>query len=193
MRKRMPVVTVLLIAVSFLGNAKMASAQEKSKESNSTSASSGEQPVEAYRVDLSFNELDDGKKVNTRHYSIDLTGGRPNELKIGTRIPIATASSTSSHSQSDSVSEQYQYIDLGTSVMAQLINHGQELHISGEVSSIDTTAGAETSAKTLPVLRQIKMEGSTALVLGKPIIIGIADDPNSKRQFQLEATVTKLN
>jgi hypothetical protein len=29
-------------------------------------------------------------------------------------------------------------------------------------------------------------------VLGKSIIIGSADDPNSRRQFQLEVTVTKL-
>jgi hypothetical protein len=30
------------------------------------------------------------------------------------------------------------------------------------------------------------------LVVGKPIVIGSVDDPNSNRQFQLEVTVTKL-
>jgi len=30
------------------------------------------------------------------------------------------------------------------------------------------------------------------LPLAKTIVIGSADDPNSKRQFQLEVTVTKL-
>jgi hypothetical protein len=42
------------------------------------------------------------------------------------------------------------------------------------------------------VVRQIKISGDTLLVVGKAIMIGSADDPNSKRQFQLEVTVTKL-
>lgn len=192
MRKLMPVVALLLFAISFLSNPGVTSAQEASKESNSANATATE-TVNAYRVDLSFNEMEDGKKVNSRHYSIDLTGGRENVIKIGTRIPIATSSINSASSQAGSVTEQYQYIDLGTSVWAQLINHGQELRISSEISSVDTSAGSDTTARLGPVLRQIKIEGSTALILGKPILIGVADDPNSKRQFQLEATVTKLN
>ncbi len=43
-----------------------------------------------------------------------------------------------------------------------------------------------------PVIRQIKITGDTLLAIGKPILIGSVDDPNSKRQFQLEVTVTKL-
>jgi hypothetical protein len=75
---------------------------------------------------------------------------------------------------------------------AQLISHGGELHVSADMSSLDTSAGSEASTRLGPVIRQIKIEGSTALVLGKSIIIGSADDPNSRRQFQLEVTVTKL-
>jgi hypothetical protein len=30
------------------------------------------------------------------------------------------------------------------------------------------------------------------VVLDKPMLMGVVDDPNSKRQFQLEVTVTKL-
>ena len=37
-----------------------------------------------------------------------------------------------------------------------------------------------------PIIRQIKITASTSLVLGKPMLIGSMDDPNSKRQFQLE-------
>jgi hypothetical protein len=70
-----------------------------------------------------------------------------------------------------------------------LREHGDELMlvVRGEVSNLDTdTVGS------LPVVRQIKISGDTLLVVGKPIMIGSADDPNSKRQFQLEVTVTKL-
>jgi len=43
-----------------------------------------------------------------------------------------------------------------------------------------------------PVLRQLKIESSTIGIPGKPLIIGSVDDPGSKKQFQLEVTVTKL-
>jgi hypothetical protein len=36
------------------------------------------------------------------------------------------------------------------------------------------------------------ISGSTLVISDKPVIIGSVDDPNSKRQFQLEVTVTKL-
>jgi hypothetical protein len=43
-----------------------------------------------------------------------------------------------------------------------------------------------------PVLRQLRINASTLALLGKPMVVGSVDDPNSKRQFQLEVTATKL-
>jgi hypothetical protein len=189
MRKATVVVTFALFLIAAFVSLRTACAQEQSKESDGAKTTSAEDSVDACRVDLSLNELEDGKKLNSRHYSIDLTGRQPKEIKIGTRVPVVAGSSNSSSSSSEP-SEQYQYLDIGTHVWAQL--RGDEVHVSADVSSLDTTAGPETSARLLPVIRQIKIEGSTAVVLGKPIIIGSADDPNSKRQFQLEVTVTKL-
>jgi hypothetical protein len=190
MRKTTLIVTLLFMIAAF-DTVKIAWAQE---EAGSSKTSKAEDSVDAYRIDFSFNELEDAKKVNTRHCSIDLTGGKPNEIKIGTRVPVVSGSSSSSSDSGASV--QYQYLDIGMRVWAQVIGHGdrEELHVSGEISSLDTTVGPGQGTRLgfPPVVRQIKIEGSTALVLGKPIIIGSADDPNSKRQFQLEAVVTKL-
>jgi hypothetical protein len=192
MRKRTLLVAVSSFMIAVLGCARTACAQEESKESGASKTAKAEDSVDAYRLDVAFNELEDGKKLNSRHYSIDLTGGRPEDIKIGTRVPVVSANCNSSASSpSGGASEQYQYLDLGTHLMAQLISHG-DLRVSGDISSLDTSAGTDTSARLGPVIRQIKIEGSTALVLGKPILIGSADDPNSKRQFQLEVTVTKL-
>ena len=185
MRKTVLFVPILLLITA---SSTVARAQDHSKGSSATAEAS----VDAYRLDISFNELEDGKKLNTRHYSIDLTGGRQNEIKIGTRVPVASATCNTPSSPSGSASEQYQYLDTGTNLQAQLIRDGAELHVTGEISTVDSSAGPEVSARLLPVIRQIRMEGSTALVLGKPILIGSADDPNSRRQFQLEVTVTKI-
>ena len=43
-----------------------------------------------------------------------------------------------------------------------------------------------------PAIRQMRMEASTVAVLGKTMVVGVVDDPNSKHQYQLEVTVTKL-
>jgi hypothetical protein len=185
---------VVLIAVATIGlwfAPRSAEAQEGSKESSSTEPAKPKpvQPVQSYRLDFSFNEVADGKILNTRHYSMNMTGGNPNEIKIGTRVPVATGSSSSTTAPT-----QYQYLDIGTNIWAQLREHGDEfiLVVRGEVSNLDVETGEHSGALLPPVVRQIKINGDTLLVVGKPIVIGSVDDPNSKKQFQLEVTVTKL-
>ena len=64
--------------------------------------------------------------------------------------------------------------------------------VRGEVSNLDVETGEHSGALLPPVVREIKINGDTLLVVGKPIVIGSVDDPNSKKQFQLEVTATKL-
>ena len=181
----------LLIPVICIGLASgllSASAQDESKKE--VPAQSGKfEPVQPYRLDFAFNEVSDGKVLNTRRYSMNLTASESNEIKIGTRVPVAAASSTNTSAQ-----VQYQYLDVGTSIWAQLREHGEELLlvVRSDVSNLDTSNESEHTSVSLPIVRQIKISGSTLLVVGKPILIGSMDDPNSKRQFQLEVTVTKL-
>jgi hypothetical protein len=59
-------------------------------------------------------------------------------------------------------------------------------------SDFSNLASPEEQHSTQPIIRQIKINGRTVTSLGKPVIIGSVDDPNSNRQFQLEATVTRL-
>ena len=185
---------VVLIAVVTIGLwfvPRPAEAQEGSKESSPTEPAKPKpvQPVQSYRLDFSFNEVADGKILNSRHYSMNMTGNNPNEIKIGTRVPVATGSGSSTPAPT-----QYQYMDIGTNIWAQLREHGDEfiLVVRGEVSNLDVETGEHSGALLPPVVRQIKINGDTLLVVGKPIVIGSVDDPNSKKQFQLEVTVTKL-
>jgi hypothetical protein len=187
MRKRIAVLIVLLtVGLSFVPT--RAKAQEASKENSVVPPAKPKLPVESYRLDFSFNEVLDGKIVNTRHYSMNLTAGNSDEIKIGTRVPVVSGTSNSSNYPA-----QYQYLDVGTNIWAQLREHGDEwvLVVRGEVSNLDMESG-ENSGRLAPVVRQIKISGDTLLVVGKPILIGSADDPNSKRQFQFEVTVTRL-
>jgi hypothetical protein len=74
---------------------------------------------------------------------------------------------------------------------------GLQLEVKSEISAtkhedVDVAPRAPHSAFTPPIISQIKINGATQLVTGKPMMIGIGDDPYSNRQFQLEVTATKL-
>ena len=184
MRRMFAAIAVMMLGLSLIPN--NAQAQEASQENNP--GATRIKPVQPYRLDFSFNELADGKTINTRRYSMNLTAGQSNEIKIGTRVPVASGTTL------PNMSSQYQYLDVGTNIWAQLREHGDELILAvhGENSNLDLDSGQHSGAFAPPVVRQIKIDGDTLLVTGKPIMIGSVDDPNSKRQFQLEVTVNKL-
>ena len=155
-------------------------------------ASDREKPIQPYRLDFSLNELDGGKKTNSRHYSMDLTAGSANEIKIGTRVPVETASAEPRNA-ANAFNAQWQYVDVGTNIWAHLReskddSDNWQLEVRSDVSDIDKGEGKNFA----PIIRQMKFNGTTLLVTGRPIVIATMDDPNSNRQFQLEVTATKL-
>jgi hypothetical protein len=157
-------------------------AQEESKatsEDNKPRAERPEKPVHAYRIDFSIHELEDGKKINTRHYSMDLNSGPWSEIKIGTRVPVSPTQGS------------FQYIDLGTSIDCQVGEQGEDVTLDIR-SDFTNLSGPEEQHSAQPIIRQIKINGRTVTAPGKPVIIGAVDDPNSNRTFQLEATAARL-
>ena len=185
---------LLLATIPLYSGLRLAQAQDSPPK-----VEPSEKPVHAYRLDFSLNELEGEKKINGRHYSISLdVPGKPQEIKIGSRIPVATgsfpASASSGASVTPVINTQFQYIDVGTHIWCVLKESGDQLELQADsdISNIDAGPIHENSGISNPVVRQIKLGGSTVVVPGKPIIIGSADDPTSNRQFQLEVTVTKL-
>ena len=60
-------------------------AQEVNGASDQASSAKPSQPqrsVRPYRLDFSLNELEDGKHVNSRHYSMNLTAGSGDEITL---------------------------------------------------------------------------------------------------------------
>jgi hypothetical protein len=163
-----------------------AAAQPDSSAEGKTKSQGWDKPLEQYRLDFSINEIEDGKKINSRQYSMNLATNDGNEIKIGTRIPV------------ESKEGEFQYLDVGTSLFARIgETRGQsELTVRAEISNFAMPESSlekhESRPDLHPIIRQLKMGGSVLMPLPKTIVIGSADDPNSKREFQLEVTVTKL-
>ena len=158
-----------------------AATQTESSESK-TKSQSWDKPLEEYHLDFSINEIEDGKKVNSRQYSTNLATNEGNEIKIGARVPVETKEG------------EFQYLDVGTSLFARIGEmRGQtELTVRAETSSFASPEAGLEKRDLHPIIRQLKMGGTVLLPLAKTVVIGSADDPSSKRQFQLEVTVTKL-
>jgi len=180
-------VVLILSGVTALAHAQETDgkSQEKPVADKSVSPDHARPPMQPFRLDFSFYELQDGKKINTRRYSLDLTAGSRNELRIGTRVPVAIGN--------DGL--QYQYMDVGTKIWANLGIEGEgdlRLDVTSDVSNLDTPEPPGRGPNIHPVVRQIQINGTTLLITGKPMLIGSVDDPNSTRQFQLEVTATKL-
>jgi hypothetical protein len=110
---------------------------------------------------------------------MDLNSGPWSEIKIGTRVPVKPAEGT------------FQYIDLGTNISCELDEQDGDISLDVR-SDFSNLSSPEEQHSSPPIIRQIKINGRTIATPGKPVVIGAVDDPNSNRQFQLEATVTRL-
>jgi len=148
---------------------------------NEKAAATRDTPLAAYHLEFQVEEMEDGKKINSREYSTNLSTNEGNEIKIGTRVPVQTKEG------------EFQYLDVGTNIFARIgETRGQsELTVRAEISNF-ADEQSQDRHDLHPIIRQMKIGGSTLLPLGKTIVMGSADDPNSRRQFQLEVTVTKL-
>lgn len=137
-------------------------------------------PVHAYRLDFFVNEMEDGKKINSRQYSMNLNADDSNDLKIGTRVPVEIKPG------------EFQYIDVGTNISCRLQERADGLPLSVRAEVSNFTAPDQQNPPARPLLRQLTIRSSTLASLGKPMVVGSVDDPNSRRQFQLEVTVNKI-
>ena len=149
-------------------------------------ANDSHEPGHSYRLDFTISELEDGKKINSRQYSINLNSGEGNEIKIGTRVPV------------EAKQGEFQYLDVGTSIWCRLRDRTDIAWLSNDVmlqvrSDLSNFAIPDQQAQNMrPIIRQVKIDSSAIATVGKQMVVGSADDPNSKRQFQLEVMVTRL-
>jgi hypothetical protein len=146
---------------------------------------SAEKPTAAYRLDFSINEMEDGKKINSRQYSMIIKTEGSNEIKIGTRVPVVAGK--------DNI---WQYVDVGTNIWSRLEDQQGQVGLvtRADISNFATPEQSQSFQPDShpPLIRQLHIDASTIAVLGKPMLLGSVDDPASKRQFQLEVTVAKL-
>jgi hypothetical protein len=174
------------LAILFcIAIAATAPAQEAAQPKSEATAQA-QAPPRSYRLDYTLIESENGKKIDSRQYSITVGGGTERtgpssgQVKIGTRIPVDPKGDAAN-----------QYLDVGTklSCVIRLRDGAPSLDTNIELSSVVPDEGKGSG---LPIFRTLTISDQTPLVVGKSVMVGTAEDPDSKRQFQLEVTVTEI-
>ncbi len=195
MSKLMKAVAVLVLGVVVFSVA--ARAQEKSAV-NTTAPKDGaatnvNTPV--YKVEFVIAEVEDGKRVNARTYTLMMEEGKQARANASTRVPVPTGPPISGPGVNSLVNTQFNYMDVGLSLTFRFVQQGDYLMMSGGYN-IDTFAMPDEAqggnALHMPVTRRISSDVGAAILPGKPTIISSVDDTNSKRRYQLEVTATKV-
>jgi type II secretory pathway component GspD/PulD (secretin) len=148
-----------------------------------------DRPHKVYRLTYTIAESDGGKRLGIEHFSLIAADGQRTTLKQGDKIPVATGSYNTENSASQT---QFTYLDVGMNFDATVssIAGGVSLKTKVEQSSVgpsNTIAGVAE-----PVVRQTVLEGVSATPLGKPLMLGSIDVPNSTRHIDVDVVVEQI-
>ncbi len=164
-----------------LGSARAQEDQSKPETKVATASSQAQtRPVSVYRIQFLIRELEDGKQINSRQYTLSAKSREWARLRVGSRVPLMAGST------------QLQYHDVGINIDCRLDEgeNGFLLYTRFESSSV--VGGASSAAAGAPVIRQVRTEGDSLVIPGKPSVIATLDDVATNRRYEIEVTVTKV-
>lgn len=147
-----------------------------------------DRPRKIYRLTYTITEIDNGKRTGTQTFGILAANGEKTTFKQGSKVPIATGSYDSDNSKSNT---QFQYLDVGLNIEFTVEGNVDGLFLRSKVAQTSLAEEKSSFGAQDPVLRQIVLEGSSALTLGKPLILGSIDIPGTTRKQDI-AVVSEL-
>ncbi len=136
--------------------------------------------AEAYRLTFSLYELDGGKRTNVRTFVMhSMNDSRPNYVRTGNRVPLPGEKGIT-------------YMDVGVRIECVIQRlSGPGLMINGRVEVSGLVTG-EPTAGNAPVLRAVETTFGTLIHPDKPVVLGVVDDVNSKKRFEIELAVSRV-
>lgn len=143
-----------------------------------------------YHLVFVVKEIDGGKVINSRSYSIDAgVSGKPTliynpnqkSIRAGTKVPVESEGAG-----------KVNYTDVGVSIDLRQLeeNEGKlAMVLSAEVSSL---AESSSVVRGLPSILQNKWSSDVRVPLGKPTVVFSSDEVTSKRTMVMEMTATRM-
>lgn len=146
--------------------------------------------LRAYRVDYVLVESQDGKRLNTRNYTMlfeeeERGNYSPASIRVGTRVPLTTANKDGQPTTS--------YMDVGLNIDCRIKPRGNDrvsLESTIEVANLLSEDQMRTGGA--PIVRSNRSRIIAVVPLGKKTMVASYDDINSTRTTSVEVTVTPL-
>ena len=132
-----------------------------------------------FRVDFVVKESEGGRVVNSRNYGMTVAAGK-GLIRTGDKIPVTSNTKDGS----------FTFLDVGVSIDWSIDTPVQDqvrMHISADISSV-----ASDKAAALPLINQTKCTSDLLVPLRKATNIFSADGTTTKRQMQMDVTVTPI-
>jgi type II secretory pathway component GspD/PulD (secretin) len=145
-----------------------------------------DKPKKTYRLTYTVTEVDGAKKISSQRFAMILTDAQKTSLNQGSRVPMATSSST------PGVQTQFTYMDVGTNFEATLYPTGTGAKLNSKVTQSSFVAATSSDASQQPIVRNLTLEGSSMLTPGKPLTLGSMDVPGSTRHLEVEVVMENL-
>ena len=181
MSKKIVTCLALLLVLAGAGTRISGAAQEPAQESLVPAKA-----MDSYKVEFTVSELQNGKKINSRSYWMQIGGNAGlkwsdiKRLRVGTRVPVSMGG------------DQFQYIDVGMNIDCRLLPVGNgkiEIGTNWEYSSV----GAEQErSSSRPAFRTVRSDVETVVALDKPTVLSEVDDVASTSRYVFEVRVTKI-
>jgi hypothetical protein len=134
-----------------------------------------------YHLDFVIKELEGGKVINSRHYSMMVLSQTNGSIRTGDKVPVGYASGDG----------KYTYLDVGVNIDCRQVRQVQDKLVLSVAVDISSVAGENTSVIP-PLIRNTKWSSEVTLPLNKPTVLFMSDDATAKRQMQLELTGTPV-
>lgn len=167
-----------LLALTMLSGNGFAQAPEAPKTKDA-------EPLKFYKLDFVVKEVEGGKVLNARAYSMTVAANSTNLASIRTGDKIRVPGTGG------------QYLDVGTNIDCRSIREVEgdlTLSVTADISSIpsEPAAPATMAATTAATIRENRWISTIIVPLKKPTVLFSSDDLASKRQMQLELTATPI-
>jgi len=141
-----------------------------------------------YRLTFTITDTDGGKRVGTQSFTLIAASGEKTVLKQGGRVPVVTGVYDSDNSTHTS---QFQYLDVGLTIDATVDSFADGVRLRSKVEQSSLAEEKSGAGTQDPVLHQTTLDGTSTLVLGKPLVLGSLDVPGSTRKQEV-AVVSEL-
>jgi hypothetical protein len=178
----------LAIAAGLLLAGSLATAQETPKAAPPPPPPSEAQakPASVYRMDFVVRELENSKRINSRSYSLSGTTKEGAGLRVTSRVPTAYLGG-----EGKSILE-YRDVGINIDCVPEEMDNSVLLMTRFASSSVVPREPGPNPPYDGPVIREVKFNGKTPVILGKPMVIATLDDAATNRRFEIEVTVTKV-